>query len=84
MNFFLFLYFVLYLCSLGTAIVILQVFNPGKATREYMTQKKQDTEDNSDSEDDTKSSDSEPETYVMTENPLFYRESPEPLVEKID
>lgn len=87
MNFFLVLYFVLYLLTLTATIVLLQVFNPGKAIRETMTQKQEDTEDVSDSEDDTKSSDSEPETYTMTENPMFTREvvwNTEPLIEKID
>lgn len=72
MTLFEFLYFFFYLSFLAAMIVSIQVFNPGRKTREtwdhYNKPQQEDTNDVSDEEYE---GEPEEETFEMTKNPMF-------------
>jgi len=70
----LFEFFILgiYLSFLTSIIVLIQVFNPGKMTREYQTMKVLESEfEEPESEDERPPFNPETEEYTMTENPML-------------
>ena len=79
MNLFEFFYLAIYLSFLTGVIAAIQIYNPGKMTREFMieTTKEMETEVNQESyvdsdEEDTKQPfNPEEEDYTMTENPML-------------
>ena len=79
MNLFEFFYLAIYLSFLTGVIAAIQIYNPGKMSREFIveTTKEMETEVNQESyvdsdEEDTKQPfNPEEEDYTMTENPML-------------
>ena len=79
MNLFEFFYLAIYLSFLTGVIAAIQIYNPGKMSREFIveTTKEMETETNQESyvdsdEEDTKQPfNPEEEDYTMTENPML-------------
>lgn len=72
MNLFEFFYLAIYLSFLTALIAAIQIYNPGKMTREFVTESVKEIDGvETQEEETTESFNPEKEDYTMTENPML-------------